>query len=141
MQQIISGKSKDLMEMGIIIDIQVVYNKNKSKHIKALIDTGASSSGIELDTLADIEAKPSGDVRKIRTPNGEFETNDYANIEIIFRDDSDKFVKCLNGIFSGIKPNGSRAYQAILGRDFLSLVKLNYEGTENKWSISFLEDK
>lgn len=50
----ISGESKDLIETGIIIDIEVVYNRQKSHLIKALIDTGASGGCIDLEILKDL---------------------------------------------------------------------------------------
>lgn len=103
-------------------------------HIRALIDTGASITGINETVLQKLGLIPR-DIGVFSTPSGHSELPIYhLQLEIVVKPDGTR------GLFDleapGIRVE-NQIYEGIIGRDILQFCNFNYRGRENAFDLKF----
>lgn len=99
--------------------------------VTALVDTGASTTVLNPETIQRLGLKPVG-VAPITTPSTTeaIWCNRY-HVNIYFSDDA-----IVENVFAIEAPMGGVPYHCLIGRDVLCIATLLYEGPANRYTLT-----
>lgn len=104
------------------------------RHVRAIIDTGAESSSISIQTLTELNLVPHNLRPRIST-DGKIDHPVYdVIIQILFPENPDPINFHLE--VAGLNLDQYGIY-ALLGRDILRLCKLTYNGVNGDYNLKF----
>ncbi|MBK6525852.1 MAG: hypothetical protein IPO32_01940 [Crocinitomicaceae bacterium] len=123
-----------LPPVAILDQIKLAGETPQGRHLRAIIDTGAESSSISIQTLTELNLVPHNLRPRIST-DGKIDHPVYdVIIQILFPENPDPINFHLE--VAGLNLDKYGIY-ALLGRDVLRLCKLSYDGVKGDYKLQF----